>query len=162
MGRGAMSFKLKDKDRGWRALQAFAKKVAAKQATVHIGVIDDGSRDGGDLTNAELAAIHEFGAPGANIPERSFIRSTFDTNQAKYRDLLKRLGKAVLLKRQSVVDALGILGATMAADIKKRVTSGPHIPPPLAAATARRKGSDRPLVDTGQMINAVTWKVVSR
>ena len=42
------------------------------ETTVGIGVF--GSR-------AEVAAVHEFGSPSKNIPERSFMRSAFNENK---------------------------------------------------------------------------------
>lgn len=50
--------------------------------TVKVGVF--GSRAG-------VAAIHEYGAPGANIPERSFERSTFSEQKENVVRIVKGL-----------------------------------------------------------------------
>lgn len=47
--------------------------------TVEVGVF--GSR-------AQIAKYHEFGAPKAGIPERSFMRSAFDENQKKIKKIM--------------------------------------------------------------------------
>lgn len=40
-------------------------------------------------SRAAIARHHEFGAPKANIPERSFMRSAFRENRRKIRDIVK-------------------------------------------------------------------------
>ena len=63
-------------DRGWRKLRQTMK--AASDAHAKVGVLAgkgaEESREG--LTNAELAAVHEFGTKDGRVPERSFIRAT--------------------------------------------------------------------------------------
>lgn len=49
------------------------------ETAVKVGVI--GSR-------AEIATYMEFGAPSRNIPERSFIRSTYNTEKGKIRKII--------------------------------------------------------------------------
>jgi hypothetical protein len=120
-------------------------------------------------TNAQIAAYHEFGAPARHIPERSFIRSTFDVNRAKYVDTLRKLVKGIYEQKITVERALGIMGAMFSTDIKKRITTTNEIQPPNAPATLARKlaktragskGEPRVLVDTGQLVNSITWSVV--
>lgn len=112
------------------------------------------------LTNAQLAAIHEFGAPKAGIPERSFIRATIDVNRSTYRAVvIPRLIKAVVEGRSSIHRAFSLLGLKVVADIKNRITTGAGVPPPLKPATIAAKGSDRPLVDTGRLLGAITYEV---
>ena len=63
--------------------------------------------------------------------------------------------------------ALGILGAKAQADIQARIRAG--IAPPLAASTLRRKlaltrkgakGEPKPLIDTGQLVASITYRVI--
>jgi hypothetical protein len=124
---------------------------------------------GGALTIVEIAAIHELGdalwhSSGGTegIPERSFIRGTFDDpqNQEDQRQVLERLAREILTDKLEVRAALDQLGAWGAARVRARIKS--HIPPPLKEETIKRKGSSTPLVDTGQLINAVTWEVSER
>lgn len=148
-------------DRLFRELRA--KIGAMKDAHVKIGVLE--SKGGGDTaedgktTLAEIAAIHEFGAPRANIPARSFLRQTFqdpDGRQA-LSGFLTRIGRAVVAERIEVGQALEQLGAWAVAQVKKRIKS--NIPPPLQPATVKSKGSSTALIDTGQLVNAITWEV---
>ena len=50
------------------------------ESTVEVGVF--GSR-------ATIAKYHEFGAPRANIPERSFMRTAFVENEQKIKKIIK-------------------------------------------------------------------------
>ena len=112
------------------------------------------------LTNVQLAAIHEFGAPRAGVPERSFIRATIDANRSTYRaEVIPRLIKAVVEARSSIHRAFNLLGLKVVADIKNRIVTGAGVPPPLKPATIAAKGSDRPLVDTGRLLGAITHEV---
>jgi hypothetical protein len=134
--------------------------------TLHVkaGVLGTGKnvRRKGEITNVEIALVHEYGSPKQGIPERSFIRRTWDAKRKDYVALVKQLLPAVIRGNMDAKRALGIVGAKASADIKNTVTQGPHIPPPLKEATIARKGSDRPLVDTGQLVNSVTWAVEKR
>lgn len=113
----------------------------------------------GSVTNAQLASIHEFGL--GNVPARPFIRPPFAANRAAYLEILKAGYYQALVKGDTNAfrRTLGLVGAKMAADIKKYVTDGNNLAP-LAQSTIDRKGSSRPLVDTGQLINSVTYEVI--
>lgn len=118
----------------------------------------------GDITMIELAAIHEFGSPAAGIPERSFIRSTFERDdvQKNLTTMAGRLAKAVVDDRMAWDQALGMIGAwavgQVKSTIKNRLTTGPE-DQANKPSTIARKGSTLPLVDTGRLINAITWLV---
>ena len=53
--------------------------------------------------------------------------------------------------------ALDMLGAKVASYCQEAIDNG--IEPALADETVRRKGSSKPLVNTGQLKSAITWKV---
>lgn len=134
----------------------------AGKTHVRVGVFGTETHEGSaDLTMVELAAIHEFGSPAANIPERSFIRATLNAKHDEIAKLLTGAAKAVVKGTVTVERALNIIGTAVVKDIKVRITSGPGIPPPLKDATIKHKGSSRPLVDTGQLKNAITHVVVT-
>jgi hypothetical protein len=161
-----------EKDRGWKEFAAFIADIKRDQPHVKVGVLDDGGKgsdDHGGFTNAQLAAIHEFGSEDGTIPERSFIRSTLTANIQEYKRILTKIVRGIYMRKLTPERGLGLLGAQVAADIKKRVTTGDEVPPPNAPSTLarkeklRRKGSKglpRTLVDTGRMIGSVSWAVV--
>lgn len=139
-------------DAGWMAIRKRVIEIAARDRYVKVGVI-------GDEELATIAAVHEYGSPQNNIPERSFIRRTFSEKEAAHRAFLARVVTQILRGTLTVDRGLGMIGAWGAAEVKKTITAGPHIPPPLSPRTIARKGSDRPLVDTGQLVGAITWEV---
>lgn len=130
------------------------------------------SDDGDPITMVELAAIHEFGAKVTRdtaegpvtivIPERSFIRSTFLIRRVNaLRTIQTKLATAIVQKGMPVKRALGLLGQWAAAEVKNTITEI-DIPPPLAQSTIDAKGSTKPLVDTGRLLNAITYEVVEK
>lgn len=112
------------------------------------------------LTLVQLAAIHEFGSPAAGIPERSFIRSTFGLYaRDELREKMSLLCKAALSGRMDPRTAIDLLGTWAVAQVRRTITAG-KVRPPLKPATEARKGSTKPLVDTGQLVNAIAHEVV--
>jgi hypothetical protein len=150
-------------DTGWNELLKVVKNLQDSKAYVKAGVFGDKAGERGEpLTTVDLAVIHEFGAPSAGVPERSFIRSSFEKHRPEYIAALRKLVAEVYGLKMSIPKALGIIGLRMATDMKRGITSGAGIPPPNAPATIARKGSDRPLVDTGRLMNSITWHVVTK
>lgn len=145
----------------WDELLARAYKL--DHAFVRVGVLEDkGSvkHSDGDMTLVEIAATHEFGSSDGRIPERSFIRRTFLVRAAKELvDFQVKLAKAIVTNGLDPIKALRLLGAWGVAEIRKTITEE-DIPPPLAESTIARKGSSKPLVDTGLLKNSLSYEVV--
>jgi hypothetical protein len=155
-----MASKVLDLDKGWKALRRALEPLASGNVYVKVGVMGEkGESPHGDkLTNVELAMIHEFGTRDGHIPARAWIRGTFDANKAEYIDVLRKLLGQVYGGKTTLKKALGLVGARMAADIKRRVKGG-EISPPDELSTVTAKGSNTVLIDTGRMVNSVTWEV---
>lgn len=144
------------------------RKMLEQNPSVYVGVLDSGkgSEDRGGLTNGMLAVIHEFGQ--GRSPARPWISATFDRVRARTERNARVLVERILDGAIGVEQALGVIGATFAADIKATVVGGEQIPPPNAPSTLERKlaktragssGDPRTLVDTGRMLGAVSWLV---
>ena len=90
-------------------------------------------------TVADIATIHEYGAPSRNIPSRSFIRSTVDENQRAYDMNIAILRDEIFDggSDTTVESALGILGMTIQRDIKAKFRDNDW--QPLAESTVRKK-----------------------
>lgn len=147
----------------WRRIMRFAasRTPEAQESHVKVGVIasQGGSAQHSDsgLSVLEIAAVHEFGAPSVGIPERSFIRRTFANKSAEMAKICGQLA-AQFLAGLPLEKALGKLGLWGQNAVKQTITKD-GVPPPLKPATIKRKGSSRPLVDTGQLLNSITFKV---
>lgn len=104
---------------------------------------------------ALVAAVHEFGAPEKGIPPRPFMSKTIARNKDKWAkkasDLIAEVG---------VDKALDQVGEEMADDIRKSISDEDWTP--LNPATVKRKGFDKPLIDTMDMMRAVTHKVTEK
>lgn len=132
---------------------------ALKGKVVKVGILGDkAARDEGPLNNVALGAIHEFGAPEKNIPERSFLRSTANEHRDEY--VKQLVPKNLFTRTQDFDKQLALLGEKAASDIKRKIKEG--IPPPLQPATIKSKGSSKPLVDTGQLITSISYQVTKK
>lgn len=103
------------------------------------------------ITVGEVANWNEKGTE--RTPSRPFIRGTFTKRR---RDILDK-AKQILLKSPEHFHAL--LGTYIVGLIKEEIAAG--ISPANSPLTVIRKGSSKPLIDSGQMINAITYKVQS-
>jgi hypothetical protein len=143
--------KVIDRDRGMKKILRDLAAMDGWQVTIGIHGQESGRGDFGKgaIDNVALGAIHEFGAPGAGIPERSFLRSAFDANVKKYVRILLLGAKKVTTGLGTAKQAVALAGEAAVADVVNRINAG--IPPPLRPATVVRKGSSKQLIDTGQL-----------
>jgi hypothetical protein len=146
---------IRDRDNG---ADAFLKNMI-KKAVVHVGVQGskaDSQHGKSGLTVADVASFHEFGL--GNNPKRSFIADTFDEKQAQLQKQLNRaaarIRKTKGLRARQELEKLGLFFQGL---IQERIAEG--IDPPLNPATIKRKGSSKPLIDTGQLRSSITYEV---
>lgn len=155
-----MSVSIEINDKVWRALVAkIGKQLATSEVRVGVLASEGGNETRDGISMLELAAIHEFGSPAAGIPERSFIRATLEDPTAVHaqRIMMGKAAKAVIEDRLSADQALNLIGLWGVKRIKARIVGG--IDPANAASTIAKKGSSKPLVDTGRLLNAINHEV---
>jgi hypothetical protein len=152
--------KVVDRDRGY--LNLMRRLDGLNQRVVVVGILGEkaSAAHGKRLTNVDVASIHEFGAPGAGIPERAPIRGAVDQNEQPIRELQRIGARGVVAGKISMDKALAILGESVVGMIKARIRQ--HIPPPNSPATIKRKGSSTPLIDTAQLLNSYSYEVRAR
>lgn len=107
--------------------------------------------------------LHNFGfwtkKDVIKIPERPFIRTSFDSNVENFfltgEDLLGKVIEGDLSTRKFYE----ILGQTAADTVRNFIVNEVNSPPntPLTVAN---KGSSNPLVDTGRLVNAIDYEIV--
>lgn len=139
---------------------------------VEIGVLQGGAQ--------WLAAIHEYGchitvtpkmraylhyqglhlSPNTTtikIPERSFLRAGHDAHAEnllkKAEILLKQVLDGKMSPQQWLDEGIGKPMATKIKDFLREISSPPNHP-----YTTDKKGSSNPLIDTGAMLNGITWR----
>lgn len=131
-----------------------------KASEIEIGILGDGKGstylDSG-ATTLQIANIHEFGAPDAGIPSRSFIRAGFDKNKS---DIIKQgedLLTDVIALNLEPGPMMEAIGEASVGKIQEFLTELKK--PPLKPITIKLKGSSNPLIDTGQLRDSITHKV---
>ena len=142
---------------------------------VHIGIFADAKREDG-APMLVIAAANEFGAkipkrqarfgnlddenPGGwvIIPERSYLRAWFDENVDALQATMEHLIGQVVEGKISGRAALETIGGYVATHVQAYMVDLKT--PPNAPSTIARKGSSNPLIDTGQLKDAITWRVV--
>ena len=154
---------VKDIDLGWEEIEK--QVLSFKKSTILVG-FQEGSqtkakvkgqrKKEGGLSMPEIAASNEFGA--SNVPARPFMSTAFDQN-------ISKINKAINLEYRKVQDgkktadkALNLIGVAMVGLIKKQIRA--IVTPPNSPRTIKEKGSSKPRIDFGQMIQSVTSKVV--
>lgn len=133
-----------------KRLHAFANKA------VYVGVPAEKNPDvkGADgFKMAELAAVHEFGSEDGRIPQRSFLRTSVEKNAGKYFHHLAK--NAVNGKPPEQI--LNEISAMAVGDVQENITNGDFVP--LKPKTIKRKGSSKPLIDTGRLRQSITGVV---
>lgn len=115
----------------------------------------------GDKTTS-IAVWQEFGTE--TIPERPFMRNAIRGNKGKYRGVAVPAAAAIIREVAAGGDpgkakrkALAKIGILAQGDIQEEITALSS--PPNAPSTIRQKGSSNPLIDTGAMRAAVSFKI---
>lgn len=155
---------------------AFPRMEASVQALkgmkVNVGALEG--------EHAWLAGIHEYGCripvtpkmrawfhhQGVHlkksttvivIPERSFLRAGFDEHAQRILDNTESLLGDVADGTMSPHEYAKLIGLQLSTKIKEYARNLSS--PPNSSFTVQRKGSSNPLVDTGDMINSITYEV---
>ena len=115
------------------------------------------------ITNASIAYVHEHGSPALNIPPRPFLRPGV---ASAAEPLAERLEDAARLamdgNRNGVLRTLHAVGLIAQAAVRRKITEGPFAAlseRTLAARRARGVTRTKPLIDTGQLRNAINYVV---
>ena len=130
-----------------------------KDSVVKAGILaKDGSENHSEgITVFQIGMIHEFGVPEKNIPRRSFIRVPIESNIKEITKLIENNHKLVSENAMSAKVALDRIGIKAQNTIKESFRNNDW--KPLKRATVKRKGSSRPLIDTGQLIGSISYIV---
>ena len=100
-----------------------------------------------------VAATNEFGNPANNQPPRPFFRNAIANHESEWQEATAKL----IENGGEVRDALSLLGEIIVDDIKESIRTLDS--PPLSPVTIARKGFDKPLIDTSNMLNSVSYEV---
>lgn len=166
-----MGVKWKTKKNLFPEMETSLKRLDGK--TVSVGVLGGGEQ-------AWLASIHEYGCrikvtdrmraylhkTGLHlkattthivIPERAFLRNGYDESKDEVLDKCEQTIADVIggtMSADQFCELVGLLLKGKIQDYARNLDSPPNHP-----YTVENKGSSNPLVDTGDMIGAISYKV---
>jgi hypothetical protein len=104
------------------------------------------------------AFFNEFGTK--NIPERSFLRTTFDDKEKSWFNTISNRAESIITENSGASKVTQELGRIMKEAIRGKITS--RVPPPNSKATLKQKEGDITLIDTGLMYRVIDFEVVKK
>jgi hypothetical protein len=152
-------------DKGLDAFKQGLKDLGQAQY-VKIGYLHAGKGDevhnGTTLTNAEIGIIQEFGSFENNIPPRSHIRMPIQAKSDEIKMVFNSRKVKNLMMAQEYGKVLELIGIAAEIAIQQAFeSSGFGQWQVNSPATIKRKGSSRPLINTGALRRSITSEVVS-
>lgn len=121
-----------------------------------------------NLTVAHIAAIQELGYAKKQIPPRPFIMPTVHENQYSWKEIAYHGSKEIIKGNATAASVMGLIGEKASGQIKQKIAS--IYTPPLRPSTIKRRqlrykdtktvgNLYKPLVDTGYMVNSLSYTV---
>lgn len=125
---------------------------------VYIGVpaVKNRVHEGG-INMATLLAVHCFGVPTKGIPQRDPLRPPLINNSDKYVSLMAQGIQNAIANGTDPKIVYEKIGLVASNDVKEYFVSGSFVP--LKQKTIDKKGSSKPLLDTGELRNSISWEV---
>jgi hypothetical protein len=144
------------KDTESRGLQALSDRLKRLNKRILVGV-PAGKVEPDGTSTALVAAVVEFGTADGKIPERPFLRNGLRHSYPAITRYNAPALRAVAEGTLSAEVALATTGELAVAGVKKEMVSGEFVP--NAESTIKKKGSDRPTIDTAQLRQSITYVV---
>ena len=141
---------------GGKKLKAYLRKLSKKvnkAKSVQVGFLKGATYPDGTPVPL-VAALNEFGVPAHNQPPRPFFRTMIAEKSPKWG---KSLGKALKQSDYDAQQALALMGEGISGQLQASIQE--FTSPGLAESTKQAKGFDKPLIDTGHMIQSVHYVV---
>ena len=128
-----------------------------KRLEVRVGYQAGEATDDEGVDMCDIALWNELGTSGAHpIPARPFLRQSVDGNEDKIRAHCAQQARAIA-RGGTAEEALKKIGIHMKGIIQKTIKEGSFVP--NAPSTIRKKGSDKPQIDTGRLRQSVNYHI---
>lgn len=128
------------------------RQLARMEVRVGYQAGEAADEDGVDM--CDIAAWNELGTE--HSPARPFLRQTVEKNESKINEFCAReAGK--MFDGGTAEQCLDKIGVFMKGLVQKTIRDGEFAP--NAPATIQKKGSDKPLIDTGRMRQSVNYHI---
>ncbi len=139
---------------GWR-LEQLLRDLDKKEVRIGFQRGDASDENGVDI--CDIAMWNELGTSRA--PARPFMRQTVDNHEGEVNALLEQARKS-LLSGASGEQVLKEIGLKVKDMMQAEILNGGFVP--NAASTVRKKGSSKPLIDTGGMRQSVNYVIKAK
>ena len=131
------------------------------KVAVYVGVpADKSSRNAAGINNAELLYIHTNGSPLRNIPARPVIEPALEANKGRIMKQYSAADTAAAegdsAKFERALHRTGLAGQNAA---RAWFTDPRNGWAPNSPVTIARKGSSRPLIDTGALRKSIVYVI---
>lgn len=136
------------------AISALGKKLTSAKK-VKVGFLEGATYPDGTPV-AMIAAVQNFGAPSRGIPPRPFFSNMITQHGGEWG------GDTAELMERTDGDAhqtLTLMGELIEGQLRQSVVDTND--PALKPATIKRKGFEKPLVDTGHMLGSIDSEVIT-
>lgn len=136
----------------------YAELEKLKQNEVFIGYQAGHAKhtdeDGNTADMAEIAMFNELGT--STSPPRPFLRMTVDENKDKINQFVETQTKRIAqgASAEQCMKQMGAFGVSL---VQEQIGNGTFTP--NAESTIKAKGSDKPLIDTGQLRQSVHYVI---
>jgi phage gpG-like protein len=134
-----------------RALADIGRRIG-RRGSLKVGFLENATYPDGTPV-AMVAAIHNFGAPSRNIPARPFFSNMVARHSSEWPGEIRAQLKSTNYDARQTMNRMGAL---IKGELQQSIRDTNE--PPLKPATIRRKGFDKPLIDTGHMLNSVAFE----
>lgn len=135
----------------------FAALQSIGDLQVRIGFqAGEAEHEGVDL--CDIAMFNELGT--IHIPSRPFMRDTVDNHQDEILDYIVKWSKKCLEGSMETHEMMMNIGMLVKGLMQKEIVRGDFVP--NAETTIKRKGSDKPLIDSGLMRESVSYHITTK
>lgn len=142
-----------DRDLGFNRIMRGLQKLDGMEVVA--GILKDSGKAENGASYVDIATWNEYGT--RRIPSRPFIRISADTNRQTWTKIAQQCVNGVI-DGDSPRDAAQVVGHRMVEDIRKVFGDKSKLAP-NAPSTIKKKGHDKPLIDTGKLKATVNYRV---
>lgn len=141
---------------GGDALERKIAELAAKigeAKTLRVGFLEGATYPDGEPVSM-VAAANEFGNPGNNQPPRPYFRRMVAEKSPEWASDLVKIAVATNYDAETL---LPLMGEHIKGQLQESIRE--FTDPPLSPHTIKKKGFDKPLIDTSHMLNSVDYDI---
>lgn len=139
--------------------EALEKKLAelaerlGESKTLRVGFLEGATYPDGESVPM-VAAANEFGDPAMNRPPRPFFRNMIADKSPQWGD---DIGKIAVATNYDTSTLLPLMGERIKDQLQGSIRE--FYDPPLSSYTIKKKGFDKPLIETSHMLNSVDYDI---